>query len=218
MCLLLACGTPAAAQDAAASRPARALEVAVGGGWVSGSVSSSADAELRTNGGQPLRIFTTEREVGAGVTFETTVAYALTQRLTVEGALALAHPELRTRVSGDVEGAPDVEAVERIDQYLVEGRLLVHLDELRVGGGPIPFVSTGVAYVRRLHEGGALLETGRAYHVGAGVKHWLFARDGFVRAAGVRADVRFALMPGEPFGTDGMSGRSTVLGSLFLVF
>jgi hypothetical protein len=40
------------------------------------------------------------------------------------------------------------------------------------GGSGVPFVSGGAGYLRELHEGNLLVETGTEYHATAGLKYW----------------------------------------------
>ena len=45
-----------------------------------------------------------------------------------------------------------------------------------MAAGAIPFVSGGGGYVRELHEGNELVETGNEIHATAGLKYWFGAR------------------------------------------
>ena len=45
------------------------------------------------------------------------------------------------------------------------------------GSRAVPFVSAGAGYLRELHEGNQLVETGIEYHATAGLKYWLGSGD-----------------------------------------
>jgi hypothetical protein len=68
----------------------------------------------------------------------------------------------------------------------------------------VPFLAGGAGYLRELHDGAELIETGRIYHGGAGLKLW-FGQG--ARRLGVRADVGIATRDG---GFDFRDGRRTL--------
>lgn len=216
--LLMLAGAPAHAQtDPSIHRP----EVELGGGILGGASLGSADANLRANAAtaQPSRLFSTASRVSTERSLHARVGVALTRRFAVEGGVVLSRPQIRTSVSGDVEGAPPLTVVERVDQYLVEATVRVGLDEIRVGNRTLPFLAGGAGYLRQLHEGLTVIEEGHFYHLGGGVRHRLLARDrGFVRGAGLRADARvYVLVSGISF--DGRPRpHGAASGSFFLAF
>jgi hypothetical protein len=194
LCLLLA-AAPVFAQE----RPVRRIEAGVVGGWFGGVSLGAADADLRANTSppQPLPLFSTETALASAPALEVTAAFALNRRWTLEGGVIKARPELRSSISADAEGAPGLTVAERVDQYVFEGRLVVMLEEIRLGARTVTFAAAGAGYLRQLHEGQTVVEEGHIYHVGGGVKHWLFVRDrGLVRAVAVRLDARLYLLYG----------------------
>lgn len=211
----------ARAQQPPDDRPFRRFEASVGAGLFGGSGLGSADASLRANDttARPFRLFASESRFGPAPLLEARGAYAFTRRVTTEGVFVFARPELRTSVSDDVEGAPALAIVERIDQYLVEGTIVIMLDELGLGRRTVPFASFGVGYVRQLHEGLTLIEQGHSYHLGGGLKHWLTARDrGRIRASGVRVDARLYLMSDGVSFEDGPRPLGAISGGFFVAF
>ena len=216
--LFLVLAAPASAQN---DPPIHRVEVEVGGGILGGASLGSAEANLRANATtkQPYRVFSTASRMTPGGSVQVRVGFALSRRLAVEGGGVFSRPAIRTSVSADVEGAPAVTVDERVDQYFIEASLLVRLDEIRLGSRTIPFLSGGAGYLRQLHQGLTFIDEGHLYHLGGGVKHWLFARDrGFVRAAGLRADGRvYVLVSGISF--DGRPRpHAAASGSFFLAF
>jgi hypothetical protein len=207
--------TPTAAQTA--SEPVRRFQVAVGAGWLGGSAFGEQSADLRAGGsGAAYRLFESDTDLGAAGSFETRLGMALTSRYGIEGRIAISRPELRTLVSSDAEIAGSFTLVERIDQYAFDGGIVIHLDGLATMGLR-PFASGGAGYVRQLHEGRAFVEEGALYYAGGGVTRALFSRpQGFLRAAGVRADLRLNVFSLEL--DDGARSQGSVSGSLVLTF
>jgi len=169
--------------------------------------------------GTSYRVFTTSSRLEPAPVLDLRAGVSLTRRYGLELHALYGHPEVQTRISADVEGAPGVTAVEQLDHYHIEGGFTVSLDQLRVAG-VVPFAAAGAGYLRQLHEGLTVVEEGRVYYVGGGAKYWLFMRPrGFTRAAGARADVRLNLLSGGiALDEDGLRRHVSISGSFFLVF
>lgn len=188
-----ACTVTAASASAqtATDRPVRQVEAAFGAGLLAGTGLGAADANLRGNSSSPqtVRLFATSSDVGRAPVWHARLAFSLTRRLVLEGSVARSNPEVRVATSADIEGAAPITIAEAVDQYFIDGGVLVMLDELRIGRQVVPFVAAGAGYLRQLHEGRTLVEQGEVYHAGGGVKHWLLARRaGAVRTVGLRGD------------------------------
>ncbi len=217
--LALVCVAGPASAQSADNRPVRRVEVTFGGGWFGGAHLGEADANLRANTSppQPLRLFTTDTRIAGAPALEATVGFAFNRRWGVEGGVARSRPELRSSISADREGAPALTVFEQVDQYLFEGRLVIMLDEIRLGQRTIPFATAGAGYLRQLHEGHTVIEEGLAYQVGGGLKHWLLARDrGVIKAAGARIDARLYLLTGGITFDDGPRPQGAVSGAVFV--
>ena len=212
--LVLAAAWPA---DARAQGSPGRFEAGAGVGLLGGARLGSGDAELRTRSGTGFTLFSADSRRARARVLEVRAGVALTRRYSVEVRAGLSHPELRTSIAADVEGAPDITAVERLDQYVVDASFVARLDRLRIG--PIvPFVAAGAGYVRQLHEGQMFIEQGTAYHAGGGARHDLFRRGGWLEAAGVRGDVRLYLLAGGNAGGDRPRPHVAASGSFFVVF
>lgn len=199
-------------------RPPR-FEVSIGGLWLGGSALGASDAELRANSvtASPFRLFATESASAGAAGLEAGAAYWLSRTIAVEAAFVRVRPELRTRVSGDAEGAAGLTVAERLDQYFVSGNVVWLLEGLRFAGRTVPFVSGGGGYLRQLHEGRTLVATGRLFDAGGGVRHHLLGNLGWIRALGVKLDGRvYVLVDGTAFQdrprTHGAFSGSVVLG------
>ena len=221
VCFLLALSAaPAYAQRSANSQNHR-LEVSGGVGVLGGADLGSADADLRANGPspQPFRLFATSSDMARAPSWTARVGFLLNTRFAIEGAITNLRPDVRVSATSDAEGASPVTITESIDQYLIDGSVLVMLDEVRIGTRFIPFATGGGGYLRQLHDGRTLVEHGQVYHAGGGVKYALLTRStGAIRAAGLRGDARVYFMRGGITFDDRPRSHMAISGSVFLGF
>ncbi len=211
---------PIAHAQGTGDRPLRRVEVGVGGGLLGGAALGSADANLRANTpqAQDFRLFRTDMRFGPAMFLEIRGGLDVTRRFGAEGRFVFGRPELRTSVTEDAEATTPFSAVARLNQYLIEGSVIVMLDELRAGR-LVPFAVGGAGYVRQLHEGLTVVEEGRSYHVGGGVKYWFFTRPrGALRAAGVRADARWYMFVGGYELERRTRSHGALIGGVFAAF
>jgi hypothetical protein len=189
--------TEARAQAGQAFLRPHAIELNLGGAWLAGVDFGSTGATLTRNQtvGATYTLFSTASTLGAALGAEGRVGYHLTRSISVEGAFLFARPSLETAISGDAEGAPGITARETISRFLVDVSGVLHLRSLRIGRA-VPFVLGGAGYLRELHEGQLLAETGHTYHLGAGAKWPLVTRRGVIRALGIRLDGRLYFRTG----------------------
>jgi hypothetical protein len=189
------------------------LEVSAGGLFAGGYdlVSSSADLVTNQAGGGAYTVFDADTRAESAPAFEARAGWRLTERFTLEGGALVGRPRLASRLSSDVEGAPDATIYEDVSQYIIDAAVTAALGSL--GGGRVtPFVRVGAGYLRELHEDNMLVETGQAYHAGGGLTAWF----GASRRLGVRFDGRIYLLQG---GIDlGTSSRTMAAGGGALVF
>ena len=211
--------SPSAAIAQSGAPPLRRLEMSAGVGVLGGASLGTQDASLRPSSpGEPYRVFSTSTRMTSAPVLDLRAGIAVTRRYGFEAHALFGHPELRTSISGDVEGAPAITAVERLDHYLIDGGITVRLDEFRLKG-ITPFAAAGAGYLRQLHEGLTVIKEGREYYVGGGANYWLFSRPrGLPRAAGARADVRLSLLSGGIAFDEGLRAHVSVSGSFFVVF
>ena len=199
--------------------PLRHLEVSGGYGAATGAALGQQDANLRTaTAGTPFRLFTTTSRMSAAPMLDLRAGIALTRRYGVEGHASYGHPEVRTSISSDAEGAPDVTAVERLDEYLIDAGVVVRFDEWTFAGVS-PFATVGGGYLRQLHEDLIAIEEGGVFFVGGGVKRAFVVRPhGWWRALGVRGDARLNVLSGGITIDDRTRRHVAVSVSLYIVF
>jgi len=188
---------PAMLEAQTVALPGR-FEVAAGGLWAASVSAGSADATETAPNGTRFRLFSSESSTASTFGLEGRLGVRLTPVLQLDGSVSYGAPELRTRITSDVEGIPDVTVAETVNQWTIEAALVAHLVRWRVGSRGVPFLTLGAGYLRRIHEGQTLVETGRIYQVGGGVKYQLKrAGDGRLKSAGLRLGARAAVRTGE---------------------
>jgi hypothetical protein len=151
------------------------FEAAGGAMFAPGFDMGSVTAELtRSTPTETFDLFTSDSEVSEFPGAFVRLGYYLAESVSVEGGFRYARPTLSVRLSGDAEATPDVTADETVSHYLFEGSVLWHLRNLSfASGSAIPYLSGGGGYLRELHEGNQLVETGQEYHALAGLNFWL---------------------------------------------
>lgn len=206
--------------------PGGRFEISGGAGVIGGTDLSTATATLSGSGvpaGTPVTLFDTETKIEGGPRYEARVAWRLTRALQVEGGVAINQTKLTTRITNDFEQAPNTEASETFTEYAIEAGLLFHLTKLTFAGGRArPFVAGGAGYLRQVHEGRTLIETGQSVYAGGGLTFTLrqAPRKAFIEGLGLRADVRANIRSGgfEHSDDSGATFAPSVTGGLFIRF
>ena len=204
---------------AQAALPLHHLQLSGGFGAATGAALGQQDANLRTaTPGTPYRLFTTTSRMSAAPMFDLRAGVALTKRFGLDAHASYGHPDVRTSVSSDAEGAPDVTAVERLDEYLFDGGVVFRFDEWTFAGLS-PFATVGGGYLRQLHEDLVAIEDGGLFFAGGGVTRAFVVRPrGWWRSVGVRGDARLNVLSGGITIDDRRRRRLAVSGSLYVVF
>ena len=171
------CLTPVAEAQVYLGRdaPRRGMfELSGGGMFTSGFDLGDLTAELtRSSPTEKFDLFSSEATVAGFPGAFTRIGFYLSDSVSIEGGMRYARPVLSVRLSGDAESAPNVTAEETLSHYLFEGSLVWHLRHLSFASGrAIPYVAGGGGYLRDLHEGNQLVETGQEYHALGGLKYW----------------------------------------------
>ena len=205
-----------------ASRPFRrgAVELDVLGGWQSPSSLGAVRAPLTGNQGTPVvGLFDTSTEIEASPSFDGRLGVHLTRVFEIEGGVRIAWPRLATRITNDFEDAADTTATQTFTQFAFELNGVFHLTAMRAGS-VLPFVTVGAGYLRELHNGREVVETGQSGQAGGGIKVLLsHSQRGLIRTLGIRADARFCVRRGgieidqdEPLRTYASAAAGLVVG------
>jgi len=151
------------------------IEASGGGAFAPGFELGSLTAELtRSTPTEKFDLFTIDKEVTGFPGAFARLGYYLSDSVSVEGGIRYARPVLSIRLSGDAESARDETAEETLSHYVFDGSLVWHLRNLSfASGSAIPYLAGGAGYLRELHEGNQLVETGQEYHAVGGLNYWL---------------------------------------------
>ncbi len=209
--------SPVAAQSSQAA-PGR---VGVGFGliWTGSQSLGSSDANETTGAGGDLVLFRTSSELTSRVGIEGRIGVRVWRSLEAEASGTYATPQIRTQISGDFEGAAPITATEKLQQFSIVGGVLWRLPSIGHGSKLTPFVAGGGGYLRQLHEGDILAESGQLYQLGGGVEY-LFAspHNSAVKGIGVRADARAVVRSKGVALDDGHSASPAFAASLYARF
>lgn len=190
----------------------------VGGGitWTGGFTGPTSTAELTRNGQSSggFDLFTAEGELKGRAGAGATLALFLSSRIAVEAGLRFSQPTVSYRLSGDAEEAPDVTAQENLTRYLFTGSLVVHLRRMSTGVSTVPFFAAGAGYIRDLHQGNELMETGREFHGVVGLKYWFNSTA--PRRLGIRGEAGISMTDGGFDFTD--KSRTVPIAAASLVY
>jgi len=188
--VLLFVAVPSRAQSAGGSGG----RVEVGGGFrYTGSIElARVNATERSFGHTRRTVFISDTSIDSSASGLVWVAVRLTPTFDAEGAITVGAPGLATAISNDVEGAAGTTAREDLRQYSFEGGVAVHPAEWRRLSWS-PYMTAGAGYLRQLHEGHVLVDTGSLFYAGAGLKYTMRSGARGLKP-GVRADLRAAFM------------------------
>jgi hypothetical protein len=193
-------GAGTALGQSAAALPGR-LEIGAGLVWVGGGALGLGEARLTANEVTPTAPFVwfrTRSAIGAAAGMGVRLSWRLAGPLSVEGLLEVARPRVRTEVTSDVEAPGPILASARMTEYALGGGATVDLAALAFHRGRgRPFVGASAGLLRQRHGEGALVMTGRVYHVGGGVKYALRVRSaGRLPGVGLRFDAALRVRDG----------------------
>jgi outer membrane protein with beta-barrel domain len=193
--------------------------VEIGGGvrWVGGIPFDRVSATETSPGGGRLTLFNSDTELEAMPGVEARASVRITSILAAEAAFSYGSTNLDTRISSDFEGAPDVTVRAAIRQYTIEGGITAQLARWRAGRFA-PFASAGAAYLRQLYDGRTIIENGRSYYAGGGVRYSLTSGGGRVKGSGIRADVRATFPSGGVALDEDMHMAPSLSASVFVRF
>src|SRR5262249_3031607 len=149
--------------------PAGRFEVSAGTLWLGSAALGSSDATLTGSSGDRFRLFSTSSDLGGAVGLVGRVGRRVTRAVETEISGSYVSPRLTTRISNDAESAPSATVSDTIRQFTIDGGVLIALP-WRVGRRVRPFVTAGGGYLRQLHEGNVLAQTGRLAYAGGGAR------------------------------------------------
>jgi hypothetical protein len=193
------------------------IEAGGGGAWTQGFDIAPARAQLsRSTPGDPFDLFSTESRLDPATGGYVRLGVYLTSAVAVEAGVRYGTPTLAIRLFGDAESAPEELATATVSQYVFEGAVVWHATRAAFAGGRgMPFLSAGGGHIRELHEGDELVETGRQFHVSAGLKY-LSGRGR--RSAGLRGEVGISSREGGVRRDEGRQATPFALAGVTFLF
>ena len=192
----LCCPAPAAAQEAPTFR---AGQIVVSGGamLVGGYPIGDLTVSIPRNGPgaqAPLPILRAQSRIERAGAVEARVAVGIARVLGIEVGGTYSKPQLGVTVSQDPELSGGAVVTEQLDQFGVDVSGIYQLP-ISLGRSARPYAIGGGGYLRQLHEGRLLVETGQTFHLGGGLQYWLRSSPRG-RAMGIRGEVRFVRRTG----------------------
>ena len=170
----------------------------IGGGlvWTGGFTGPTTTAELTRNGESSggFDLFTAAGELEARPGVNARIAVFVSRSVAVEGGFRFSQPTVSYRLSGDAEEAAETTATENLSRYVFTGSLVVHLRRMSPGVSLVPFIAGGAGYIRDLHQGNELMETGTEFHGVAGLKYWF--NTAAPRRFGIRGEAGVSMTDG----------------------
>ncbi len=163
--------------------------------WLTGVTFNDVSANETAFGGTGRDVFRTSTKLEQAVCPEARVVVGLTSSIDAEGAVAFGRTHLSTSITSDPEAA-SATVSEPLTLYLLQGGVAAHLARWQRGRAS-PFASAGIGYLRQLHDGHALVENGKAWYVGGGLRYPL--KDETARglnSAALRLELRATILTG----------------------
>jgi hypothetical protein len=163
--------------------------------WLTGVTFSDVNANETAFGGATRAVFRTSAKLEQAACPEAKVFVGLTSTIDAEGAVAFGRTHLSTSITSDLE-APSATVSEPVTLYLFQGGVAAHLARWQRGHAA-PFVSGGIGYLRQLHDGHALVQNGKSWYLGGGLRYPL--KDDTARglnSAALRLELRATILPG----------------------
>jgi hypothetical protein len=161
-----------------------------------------------------VTLFSTDNRLGSAAGVLGRLAVRLSPALQVEGAVSYRRPSLIAAIASDVEGIPDVEAIERLTEVAFEAAVLVRMGRARSDARVAPFVVAGGGYLRQLHEQRTFVESGGRAYGGVGLIRMLNGP----QTLGVRIEGRAVVQFGGAAVNGGAQAAPVAGASLFVRF
>lgn len=197
--VILLVASVASAQDDGPALRAHHLTLSAGVVTSGGYPVGDQSADLRPNASgtaAPIPLFRTDSTFESVAGFDARVSFAFTRTLAVEVGATYSKPRLEVTISDDSESDPNVRLEEQIQQYTVDVSGLWQPPRISLGRRARPYVIVGGGYLRQLHEGRLVAETGGLFHAGGGVRVWFTGGSPTSRAIGFRAEARLVRRAG----------------------
>lgn len=191
LCMLAAHARAAHAQN----QSTNPYEVAAGVRWNGVVKFDASTATLTTASPDRFRLFAASNELERAIGLDVRIGRRIAQKIRAEVALSYTTPVLSSSISSDAENAAPIVATDSIRQAAIEGGGVFDLFQRPRASF---FATGGAGYVRELHEGNTLAQSGRLVYAGGGARLPFGGRGGSSRReAGLRVDARAVVRTGD---------------------
>lgn len=153
---------------------------------------TAVDARETTVGGGTLTVFETRSTLGTAAGAHVRVGVRVTPAWWVESAIGIDSTTLSTEVTRDRDTGA-ITVTEPITQYLFEVGAMRRLGRSRPRRVE-PFLGAGAGYLRQLHDGQTLVQSGWSGYAGGGLSYRLSGTAVSRNAVGLRFDIRAVLL------------------------
>ena len=179
----------------------------------------STNANETTGAGGTFALFHASTDLASLSGLEGRVGVRVWRGFEAEVEASYGKPQLKISIGNDTENAPQVTAVETIQQITVGAGIVWSVPYRPWRRRLVPFVTAGAGYLRDVHEAQTLIDTGRYYQIGGGVKVLLVSRSrSFFKGLGARGDAR-AMVRSKGVAFDPAGHASPAIGaSVFVHF
>jgi hypothetical protein len=180
----------------------------------------TVDATETATSGSRFRLFTASSEFEAFTGLHVTIGHRVTSMVEAEGSASFAKPTLTTTTGNDAENAAAATIAESVKQFTIEGGAVVSPRRWQIRSRVHAHALGGGGYIRDVHERNTLVQEGKLFYGGGGVRILLSSRGpaASIKQIGVRADLRMVIRSGDVM-LDGRSHASPdVRVSLFARF
>ena len=171
----------------ALARPASAQVLFdLGAVLIGGTSAGTSSVAYVAPDGSSVPQFSFDKSIGTAVGVNGHLSIRITPRVALEVNARWVRPELRTRLSGDTDGAVNTTATQSIDRFVLGGGAAVSLKQF---GRWHTFARASVGWLRELSDDQSLYQDGWVGEVGGGANFQWKEKRGHFRPYGIRTDV-----------------------------
>jgi hypothetical protein len=171
----------------AAARPASAqIRFDVGAVVIGGTNAGVSSANYTAPDGTLVPQFSIDKSIGAAIGVNSHLSIRIAPRVALEVNALWARPELRSKLSGDTDGADNETATQSVDRFVVGGGASVALKQI---GRWHTFARGSIGWLRELSDDQSLYQDGWNAQLGGGANFQWTEKRGHFRPYGIRTDI-----------------------------
>lgn len=180
----LSAAAPALGQTTSSTGPRTLLDV--GAVFVGGASAGTSSANYTAPDGSQVPLFSLDKSIGPAIGVNSHLTIRISSRVALEVNALWARPELRTKLSGDSDGADNATATQSVDRFVVGGGASLRLAQV---GRWHTFARGSFGWLRELSDDQSLYQDGWNAQVGGGANFQWKEKRGHFRPYGIRTEV-----------------------------